>query len=146
MKNLILVPFLLSTFFIHPIENNFFFTVSGKVIHGKHLGRTIGFPTANLAIPDDFILQNGVYAGYTITTDNKFQKVVMNIGLRPTVENTKKRLLEVYLIDYSGDLYGTNLTIKITNKIRDEKKFNSLKELKEQIIKDILQAKKLLTK
>ena len=108
------------------------------MVKGKQLGRTIGFPTANLDVSDDkFIPRMGVYQVRVNCLDGEEQNLlgVMNIGNRPTVDG-KGISLEVHLLNWQGDLYGQRLQVKLVKFIRDEKKFNSLDELKEQIKQD----------
>ena len=113
------------------LESNFI--LEGKVVHGAQLGRTIGFPTANIDYPQNIIkLPYGVYS---VKWHDKAG--VMNWGLKPTVNNVLTPVVETHILDFSGDLYGENLEIEVLRRIRDEKKFNSLDELKAQIKKDI---------
>ncbi|UEG48719.1 bifunctional riboflavin kinase/FAD synthetase [Ferruginibacter lapsinanis] len=121
---------------------------SGKVIEGNKLGRTIGYPTANLQIEDDnkLIPGNGVYA---VTISNKQRAIdnkkgMMNIGMRPTVNGTK-RTIEVNIFDFDEDIYGEILTISIKKHLRSEVKFNGLEELKDQLAKDKIAAAEALT-
>jgi len=111
------------------------YTLSGEVINGKKLGRTIGFPTANLKYDENFILPKvGVY--YTnIKVNNKIYKGITSVGNNPTVEG-KKLTIETYILDYNKDIYGEKIDISFIKKIRDMKKFNSVEELKNQIEKD----------
>ena len=112
------------------------FSFFGKVVKGNSIGKTLGFPTANIKIGSDLKLipKNGVYLISTIIN----QKIIfgmMNIGIKPTTnENTKS--IEVNLFDFNQNLYDTNITIYIKQFLREEIKFNSLNELKLQIEKD----------
>ena len=112
------------------------FSFFGKVVKGNSIGKTLGFPTANIKIGTDLKLipKNGVYLISTIIN----QKIIfgmMNIGIKPTTnENTKS--IEVNLFDFNQDLYDTNITIYIKQFLREEIKFDSLNELKLQIEKD----------
>jgi riboflavin kinase/FMN adenylyltransferase len=112
------------------------FSFFGKVVKGNSIGKTLGFPTANIKIGTDLKLipKNGVYLISTIIN----QKIIfgmMNIGIKPTInENTKS--IEVNLFDFDQDLYDTNITIYIKQFLREEIKFDSLNELKLQIEKD----------
>ena len=113
---------------------NYFF--SGVVVKGKQLGRTIGFPTANIKINEDYKLipKNGVY----IVKSNYDKKIVfglMNIGTRPTVEGTNQTI-EVFFLDFDKAIYDESLTIEIIEFIRNEQKFDSLNDLKNQINED----------
>jgi len=111
------------------------YTLSGEVINGKKLGRTIGFPTANLKYDENFILPKvGVY--YTnIKVNNKIYKGITSVGNNPTVEG-KKLTIETYILDYNKDIYGEKIDISFIKKIRDMKKFNNVEELKNQLEKD----------
>jgi riboflavin kinase/FMN adenylyltransferase len=113
---------------------NYFF--SGIVVKGKQLGRTIGFPTANIKINEDYKLipKNGVY----IVKSNYDKKTIfglMNIGTRPTVDGTNQTI-EVFFLDFDKTIYDETLTIEIIEFIRDEQKFDSLNDLKNQINED----------
>ena len=108
------------------------FLISGEVITGNRIGRTIGFKTANLLYPPELIdLPFGVYS-----VDTQFGKGIANFGTRPTVDG-KGTLLEVHILDFDKDIYGQNLTVKFNKMIRTEKKFPSLDALKTQIKLDI---------
>ncbi|MDD6327582.1 MAG: bifunctional riboflavin kinase/FAD synthetase [Eubacteriales bacterium] len=110
-----------------------YYSVSGLVIEGKKLGRTIGFPTINLEPSKVKLLpQNGVYETF-VRVDGVDYKAITNIGQNPTVDDDQKIHIETHIIDYSGDLYGHELTIWFARKLRDEKRFNSIEELKEQL-------------
>ncbi len=108
------------------------FCLEGEVVHGAQIGRTIGFPTANISYPKDIVkIPFGVYSGLVGE-----RHAMINWGMKPTVNNTKEPVVEVHILGYEGDLYGKVLEVEILKKIRDEKKFNSLEELREQIEKD----------
>ena len=114
------------------------YSVLGKVIRGRQLGRTIGFPTANVVVADEVLPPNGVY----VVEGNGIPGVA-NIGTRPTVDDGRGRSLEVHL--FSDDLpmdYGWELEVGFLRKIRDEKKFQSLEELRKQIEFDVQNAQK----
>lgn len=112
------------------------FKIKGKVVHGKHLGRELGFPTANLDLPDELIIpKTGVYEGLA-KIDSKVYDSVINVGKRPTVDNLEKDLVEVHILDFNRDIYGKILEVSFSKRIRREKKFNSREELKIQIKKD----------
>ena len=120
------------------------YILEGKVVEGKKLGRTIGFPTANLSIPEDKYLPcNGVYA-VKVNYQNEILPAVMNIGLRPTVSGNSITV-EVHLLEWTGDLYGKTITVSLQEFLRSEQKFPSLSDLKQQISLDCQKAKKLLT-
>jgi riboflavin kinase / FMN adenylyltransferase len=120
------------------------YTLSGKVVKGKQLGRTLGFPTANIYVMEDYKLipSDGVYAVF-INYNSQIFKGVLNIGKRPTIEG-KDRTIEVNIFDFDKEIYGENLTISFEQKIRDEQKFDSLEALKKQIDLDANQAKQIL--
>lgn len=113
---------------------NYFLT--GTVVKGKQLGRTIGFPTANLSIKESYKLipQNGVYVVRSIIND-KTVYGMMNIGFNPTV-NGQNQTIEVHFFDFDEDLYGKELRVSILNRIRSEQKFESVLKLKEQLAQD----------
>lgn len=121
------------------------YSLSGTVVTGKQLGRTIGFPTANIDLPiEKFLPCNGVYAVKVyIAKDTSPLAGVMNIGNRPTVNGTNQSV-EVYLIDWSGDLYGKVITVELKQLLRPEQKFESLDALKNQIKIDCDRAKAIL--
>lgn len=112
------------------------FTLSGVVVKGNQLGRKLGFPTANLELPEgeSFTAETGVYA-VTAETGGKTYRGICNAGTRPTI-NGNQLTIEVHLFDYSGDLYGKKMVVIFLQKIRNEKKFNNLEELTDQIKKD----------
>lgn len=114
---------------------------SGKVVKGDQLGRTIGFPTANLEISEEekLIPGNGVYAVDVMIKDIKL-KGMMNIGFRPTVGGIVRKI-EVNIFDFNEDIYDQNITVFLKTKLRDERKFNGLEELKIQLGNDALAAK-----
>lgn len=117
------------------------YTLVGEVVTGKQLGRTIGFPTANLKLPDDkFLPRCGVYSVWVKSAELGQQPGVMNIGYRPTVEG-QQISVEVHLLDWSGDLYGQTLTVSLEQFLRPEQKFASLEDLKAQIQRDAEQAR-----
>ncbi|WP_026977478.1 bifunctional riboflavin kinase/FAD synthetase [Flavobacterium tegetincola] len=120
---------------------NYFF--SGTVIHGKKLGRTIGFPTANLKISESYKLipAQGVYAVQCLIA-NQLVNGMLNIGTNPTVEG-QNLSIEVHLLDFEGDLYDQEITVELVKRIRDEKKFESVEALKMQLEKDRLFAQQL---
>ncbi len=117
--------------------------LTGKVIPGKQLGRTIGVPTANLAFPNGLVqLPFGVYACYIYAEGEKY-KAVTNVGMRPTVEGDHVTV-EPWILDFEGDLYGKNVLLEFHKFLRPEQKFASLDALKEQIHKDAAQTHSLL--
>jgi riboflavin kinase / FMN adenylyltransferase len=112
----------------------FFF--EGEVVHGDKIGRTIGYPTANLKSINDekIVLGDGIYAVYT-TIENVEYKGMMSIGFRPTV-NGKKRVVEVNVFDFNKEIYGNIIRVSVKKYLRSEVKFNGLEELKQQLHKD----------
>ena len=118
-------------------------SIEGKVIKGRQLGKKIGFPTANIDIKDYVLAKSGVYAVKAKKQNSsKFIKGIANLGYRPTF-NQKKILLEVHLFNFSGNLYNKYLTVNFLKFIRKEKKFKNIDQLKKQIKKDLIKAKKL---
>ncbi|PWI30034.1 riboflavin biosynthesis protein RibF [Flavobacteriaceae bacterium LYZ1037] len=113
------------------------FILTGKVVKGKGLGNTIGFPTANLDIKETYKLipKQGVYIAKT-TILNQVVYGMMNIGLNPTIDSNNKQSIEIHLFDFNQTIYDEILTIKLLDRIRDEQKFDSVKELKMQLQKD----------
>ncbi|WP_313804784.1 bifunctional riboflavin kinase/FAD synthetase [Flavobacterium sp.] len=112
------------------------YSFSGKVVQGKQLGRTIGFPTANIQIAEDYKLipKIGVYV-VKATYQGRTIGGMMNIGFKPTVDGIAKTI-EVHLFDFKEDLYGTDLKIEVLHRLRDEQKFSSVDHLKEQLFQD----------
>ena len=110
-------------------------TIAGEVIKGKQLGRTIGFPTVNLNYSKQYILpKGGVY--YTLAEyDNHIYKAITNIGYNPTVEGGKLSV-ETYILNFDKQIYGEKVKIYFINRIRDEVKFDTIEELRQQLIKD----------
>ncbi len=118
-------------------------SIEGKVIKGRQLGKKIGFPTANIDIKDYVLAKPGVYAiKAKKQNSSKFIKGIANLGYRPTF-NQKKILLEVHLFNFSGNLYNKHLTVNFLKFIRKEKKFKSIDQLQKQIKIDLLKAKKI---
>lgn len=110
--------------------------VQGKVVGGAKLGRQLGFPTANLQLPESLCLPLGVYAGQCLT-GKEWHWAVANIGYRPSVDHEKRLHFEVHILDFQGDIYGQDLRFEFDHQLRDEKKFSGLDELKAQIHKDV---------
>ena len=119
------------------------YTVSGIVSEGKKLGRTIGFPTANLATGDVQLPADGVWAVRAQLADGQELTGVANLGMRPTVHGTT-RILEVHLLDFSRDLYGVELEIRFHSYLRHELKFASIDALRIQIHRDVEAARELM--
>ncbi len=111
--------------------------VYGEVIHGNHIGNTIGYPTINQSIPDNKLAPAfGVFAS-RVVIDGVYYPAISNLGVKPTVENSHHCGLETYILDYSGDLYGQYVKTELLFFIRPEEKFKSVEELKRQIAADI---------
>ena len=124
------------------------YSVQGVVVKGNEIGRTIGFPTANLDIPNEFMMINnpGVYACQTVI-DGKTYDAMANTGLRPTIGDRADGdfIIEVNIFDFNGDLYGKTLKVWFIERIRDEVKFSGLETLKIQLEHDREEAKKILS-
>ncbi len=122
------------------------YTISGEVQHGNKLGRTIGYPTANIKPDhkDKLIPADGVYA-VQVTVDGKRYNGMLNAGFRPTVDG-KKHMIEVNMFDFDEDIYTKNITIHYVDKLREEMRFSGLDELKKQLEKDKLHALQILAK
>ncbi len=120
------------------------FFITGKVEQGNQVGRKIDYPTANIFIEEDYKLipAQGVYA-IKAKVKNKIFDGMLNIGVRPTV-NGSNNTIEVHLFDFSEDIYGEQIRVYFYHRIRDEKKFNSLEELKHQLDEDRETAQRLL--
>ena len=122
------------------------FSITGKVVGGKKLGRTLGYPTANIDINDKYkiIPADGVYA-VNVIHDGKIFEGMLNIGNNPTVEG-KGRSIEVNIFNFDKEIYGDDATIIFIERLRDEVKFNGLEQLKEQLAKDKENAIQALSK
>lgn len=105
-------------------------TIKGEVIHGAKLGRQMGFPTANMEV-GDVDIDNGVYLS-SVKIEGHEWRAMSNVGVRPSVDG-RCRLLETHIFDYSGDLYGCVLEVTLLRKVRDEKRFDSVRELQQQL-------------
>lgn len=112
------------------------YTINGKVIYGQQLGRQWGVPTANVQLCRYRSPLSGVFAVSTYLPDGRVVNGVANVGMRPTVGGLKKPILEVHIFDFDEDLYGQDLAVEFKHKLRNEKKFDSLDQLKEQIYRD----------
>lgn len=112
------------------------YLLTGTVVKGKGLGRTLDFPTANLQIQESYKLipKNGVYIIQS-WIENKLVYGMMNIGFNPTV-NGKTKSIEIHFFDFEGDLYSKKIQIQLLDRIRDEVKFENIEKLKEQLLKD----------
>lgn len=118
--------------------------IKGKVVHGKGLGRTVGMPTANIEPNQEYELpKEGVYATWIYVGSERFPSVT-NIGKRPSVDDDKQITIEAYILDFESDIYDKTVELEVVGYIRDVKKFDSLKEVQEQVQKDIKTAKDML--
>jgi riboflavin kinase/FMN adenylyltransferase len=113
------------------------FSLLGKVTHGEHRGTGIGFPTVNLTVDAKMALPpDGVYATRAYIGEEEFQAMT-NIGRRPTFGDNKERTIESFILNYNQEIYGKELKIEIIQRLRDEKHFDSIEELKQQIAEDV---------
>jgi riboflavin kinase/FMN adenylyltransferase len=120
------------------------FAVAGEVVHGDHRGRTIGFPTANVAVGARHSLPaDGVYACRVTVESGQEHPAVTNVGVRPTF-GQQARLVEAHLLDWSGDLYGQTIRVAFVERIRGERRFSGVDELREQIGRDAAAARAIL--
>lgn len=112
------------------------YTLTGEVVKGRQVGRTIGFPTANLALPPHLLRPDlGIYACWATVEEGRFPAMV-NIGQRPTLNNGFDITIEAHLIDFAADLYGKHVTLEFLARLRSEMKFDGLPALQAQIEKD----------
>lgn len=111
--------------------------LKGVVVSGQKVGRTMGFPTANMAVYDPLKIlpADGVYSVF-VEVLGKVYIGICNIGIRPTVGNNNERTIETHILDFNEDIYGLDIKIEFVDKIREERKFSSLGMLKEQLSKD----------
>lgn len=126
-----------------------YYAINGEVVVGNRLGRTIGFPTSNLMIDFSMVTPpNGVYVTYS-TYNGKRYPSVTNVGIKPTVdgpkgEDLKSRIknVETHIFDFDNELYGKTITVEFLRKLRDEVRFDDMKELSEQIVRDCREARR----
>ncbi|MBR3354757.1 MAG: bifunctional riboflavin kinase/FAD synthetase [Oscillospiraceae bacterium] len=122
------------------------YSISGKVIHGNHLAKDMGFPTANILFPEGLLTpQKGVYLTETIIEGEKYRSIT-NIGTRPTLTEDTVSTAETHVLDYDGDLYGKRITLYFYEFIRPERKFENAEELKKTVIDNITYAKQVSIK
>lgn len=120
------------------------YSLHGEVIKGDQRGRTIGFPTANLDVWEEKVIPaNGVYATWIILPNGERWMSATNVGVRPTVDGQSMRI-EAYLLDFEGDLYGQDLGLEFVKRVRGEKRFSGLAELKDQIDADVAEIRQIL--
>ncbi len=112
------------------------FSLTSKVVEGNKIGRTINFKTANLDLKNKYVLpKRGVYAGICIYEGNKY-KCMINVGIHPTIKELDRDIVEVNILDFNKDIYNETIKVIFKYKIRDEKKFSSLEELKLELTKN----------
>jgi riboflavin kinase / FMN adenylyltransferase len=123
-----------------------FHEVRGPVVHGDARGRTLGFPTANIAVPTDVCMPaDGIYAGWYLRPDGKALPAALNLGRRPTFYDAQPySLLEAFILDWSGDLYDEIARVEFVQRLRAEMKFDSIDALVDQMNSDVLHARKVL--
>lgn len=114
------------------------FELHGRIVHGKSMGKQIGYPTANIDIETDIKLipATGVYAVNVFVSDYGIYEGMMNVGYNPTVGGAKDVSIEVHLFDFDKDIYGEFVTVQFLSRIRDEQKFDSVNELRDQLRED----------
>ena len=121
------------------------YQISGTIVHGRHLGHTIGIPTMNLTVPAEKLLPPyGVYASRTNVFGTLYDGI-SNLGVKPSVSSEEKLGLETHLFDYDEDDYGQRVVVSLFHFLRKEQKFDSLTALKKQIQQDTVSAKALLS-
>ena len=108
--------------------------IRAEVVHGRKIGRALGFPTANMSLEGYKDVERGVYRS-SVDIDGVTYRAMSNVGIRPSVGG-KELLLETHVIGFSGDLYGRKLRVTLVEKLRDEKRFSSISDLKEQLQRD----------
>lgn len=117
------------------------YSVTGDVVHGKQIGRTIGMPTVNLLPPGDKLLPpKGVYFS-NVSYNGKHYRSISNIGCKPTVSAERVMGVETYLYDFHEEIYGREITVNLLKFKRPEKKFDSVESLKKQLEADIAEGK-----
>ena len=119
-----------------------FHEIEGKVVKGEQLGRKLGFPTANVHYINTIIPCDGVYAGW-VKFNSKTYMCAISTGCRPQFKG-EKRFLEAYILNFSGDIYGTRIKVLLVKKIRNEEVFSNIENLKKQMSKDCKEVIKIL--
>lgn len=121
------------------------YSITGEVVHGDKIGRSIGFPTANLKVEDErkLLPAAGVYAVRVKTGEREYVGM-LNVGIRPTVSNSGIVRLEVHILDFDGEIYGETVTVSLLQRIRGERKFDNLQELASQLFTDRQQVEHIL--
>lgn len=118
--------------------------VEGVVEHGRHLGRELGFPTANLPVGDSFPLPDGVYRS-RVEVFGRSYDAMSNLGCNPSVGGVSRRL-ETHLFGFTGELYGVRLRVELLDRIRGERRFTSVSALREQIARDKIAIMELINR
>lgn len=113
------------------------YSIEGEVVHGNHLAKGMGFPTANILIPADIMIpKNGVYLTETEFDDMRYRSIT-NVGTRPTVTTDIEATAETHILDFSGDIYGKKIKVRFYEFIRPERKFDSREQLVETVLSNI---------
>lgn len=120
------------------------YRICGRVVHGDHRGRSIGFPTANIGLHRKASPLHGVFAVQVHGIEEGPLPGVANVGNQPTVDGDRRYLLEVHLFDFCRDIYGQHLEVEFCKRLRDEKRFDSFEQLSKQIERDARAARKIL--
>jgi riboflavin kinase/FMN adenylyltransferase len=121
------------------------FTITGEVVHGDKRGRELGFPTANILPRDGYVTPgHGVYACRAVLEDGSAHAAATNVGVRPMFVTGRGELIEAFLLDFDGDLYGAQLRLEFLKRLRGEKRFESVQALIEQMGRDVDEARGLV--
>ena len=120
------------------------YRLRGVVVRGAARGRTLGWPTINLQAEDQLLPGNGVYVSRVVLGGGEAMASVTNIGLRPTLHDDPRPSVESHILDFRGNLYGESVDLEIVARLRDERKFSSVDELREQIGRDVQAAREIL--
>ena len=121
------------------------YCLTGRIVHGSALGRRLGFPTANLPLPQQLLRPRfGVYACRAVVDGTETHPAVINLGVKPTVQQSGEAGVEAWLLDYDGDLYGHELRLDFIRYLRPERRFDSLEALRAEVHKNAAQARALL--
>ncbi|MBQ6655217.1 MAG: hypothetical protein IJM79_06830 [Erysipelotrichaceae bacterium] len=120
------------------------YQITGKVVRGRQLGRTIGFPTINVSYGRQLLPADGVYS-VLVYHDGAFYPAMANVGTNPTVSDGSRRTLEAHIFDFDEDLYGQQVAVNFIDFIRKDRKFASVSELTEQLKKDREAARQTLS-
>jgi riboflavin kinase / FMN adenylyltransferase len=121
------------------------FTLTGEVVHGDKRGRELGYPTANLVPRDGYVTPgHGVYACRAVLENGESRPAATNVGVRPMFVTGRGELIEAFLLDFDGDLYGTSLRLEFLKRLRGERRFDSVEALVEQMGRDVDEARDLV--